>query len=198
MFSKIAWYILCLLLFSSGLCAQRIAPYHYEGVYHPTLLVKSDLLLAATGSFNLTVETALDNHLSLEVGVSYNNWLYGSDTRLKHILLRPELRYWPKAVFNGWFVGFHVHGGQFNMGGLKLGSLRHYRHQGDFYGGGVSAGYHHWITGRWALEFTLGVGYTYLDYERFRPEKNGKLEKRESRHYTGPDKAGISVIFLLK
>lgn len=51
---------------------------------------------------------------------------------------------------------------------------------------------------RWGLEATLGVGYLFLKYDKYRCEKCGELEARTTGHYFGPTKVGLTLIFLIK
>lgn len=48
-------------------------------------------------------------------------WTLSHDRRWKHWLVQPEARYWFCDRFSGHFLGFHAHGGQYNVGGLKNG-----------------------------------------------------------------------------
>lgn len=196
---RIIGYITVLLTATAMVSAQgNISLAEYEAVYSPVWTLRHNVAAGATGSLNIGAEYALGNRLTLEGTLSYNRWKYGKAPRFKHFLLRPELRYWPTAVFNGCFVGCHLHGGQFNLGGFDAGILRRHRYQGDFIGGGATFGYHHWLGGRWAFELAVGAGYTYIDYERFLPDEEGKADERGYHHYAGFDRLGVTLIYLLK
>lgn len=168
--------------------------------------VKSNLLYDATGTINLGAEVALSNKLTLDVSGNLNLWTYNqrTNTKLKHILVQPELRYWLCEAFASHFLGVHAHWADYNVGaldlpfGLTANNLKHYRYQGNLYGAGVSYGYQWAFKNRWALEAELGLGYAYLDYKKFECENCGKLLGREKLHYIGPTKAAISLIFFIK
>jgi hypothetical protein len=51
---------------------------------------------------------------------------------------------------------------------------------------------------RWGLEATVGVGYAYLDYDKYPCAKCGRKIGSASEHYFGPTKAGITLIFMIK
>jgi opacity protein-like surface antigen len=138
------------------------------------------------------------------------------DGKFKHFMLQPELRWWPCEKFNRHFVGVHAHYINYNIGGLSFlpdgwgdgwedpkgvhhdDGIQHKRFEGWGGGTGVSYGYHWLLSSRFSLEFTFGVGYTYLKYSKFDCAKCSKEISKSKMHYFGPSKAGISVIFMLK
>jgi opacity protein-like surface antigen len=142
--------------------------------------------------------------------------------KLKHWMLQPELRWWSCEKFTGHFFGVHAHTGMFNVGGLTFlpdgfgdgydlknpstgliehvnDGIQHKRFQGFLMGAGVSYGYHLILSNRFSLEFSLGLGYTYLKYDKYdKCDICGTIENSKYMNYFGPTKAGISAIFMLK
>ena len=125
---------------------------------------------------------------------------------LEHWAVQPEARYWLCDRFGAHFLGAHLHGGQYNIGGIDgkmnfLGTdarkLKNARYQGWFVGAGVAYGYA-WILGRhWNLEAEIGIGYSYTRYDKYPCAKCGKkLETNKSHHYVGPTKAAINLVYL--
>ena len=169
--------------------------------------VKSNLLYdIAALTANAGVEVALAPRWTLDLSANYNGWTLSHERRWKHWLLQPEARYWFCDRFSGHFLGFHAHGGQYNVGGLKnglsfLGSdfsgLSETRYQGWFVGAGVAYGYT-WILGRhWNFELEIGVGYAYTRYDRFRCAGCGKrIETDRPHHYVGPTKAAVNLVYV--
>ena len=107
------------------------------------MALKSNLLYDATTTINLGYEVALNHKTTLDIWVNYNPWTLGRkwvglyeselpvsesnrasaserDTKLKHLAIQPEVRWWLCEKFNGHFFGVHLHGGMFNVGALKL------------------------------------------------------------------------------
>ena len=174
----------------------------------PVFAAKTNLLYDATTTFNLGVEFRLSRRLSLDLPVNYNPWTFSNNRKLKHILVQPELRYWIYEPFNGHFLGVHALWSLFNVGNLSLpspveemmgyGDLKNYRYEGNLYGVGVSYGYHWILSRRFSLEATLGLGYVYLDYDRFNCPKCGERIESETKHYFGPTKVGVSLIYMIK
>lgn len=168
----------------------------------PTLVVKSNLLYDATTTLNLGFEVKLAPKWTLDVPVNYNPWTFSENRKWRHLLVQPELRYWSCQAFNGSFWGIHAHYGMYNVGGLKNPPFSEYmnqhRFQGWLAGAGISYGYHWIFSPRWSLEATVGAGYAFLDYDRYECVTCGELLGKETKHYFGPTKAGISLIYTIK
>ncbi len=191
--------LLLLLFLSTGMYAQHVG-------------VKSNLLYDSTSSMNLGVEFALAPKWTLDVSGNLNPWTFSENRKMKHWMVQPELRWWTCSRFNGWFLGAHAHFAQYNWGGMlpwgfsngkMFGSIENptimaNRYQGWLVGAGVGAGYHWAMSTHWGLEFELGVGYAYLDYDRYPCASCGTRISSESKHYVGPTKAAISLIYLIK
>ena len=91
---------------------------------------------------------------------------------------------------------------QFNAGGVKLPfgifpALGENRYQGWAVGAGLSYGYHWMLNRKWSLEFSLGVGYLYIDYKKYKCAQCGEAQKDAHRNYVGPTKAAINLIYVL-
>ena len=120
---------------------------------------------------------------------------------LRHWLVMPEYRYWFCQSFNGWFVGAHLMGGQFNVSDIDMpfgmfNSLDGRRHEGWYVGGGITAGYQWPLSRHWNVEASLGVGYDYLEYDKFKCGKCGERLKSGHTNYIGPTKLAISVMYI--
>lgn len=187
--------ILCIILlpFAAGAMAQDIA-------------VKTNLIDDALLDINLGAEVALAPKWTIDVPVSFNAWTLSNQRRWKHWAVQPGARYWFCDRFAGHFVGAHLHGGQYNIGGFDgrvnilgtdLRKLKDARYQGWFIGAGISYGYT-WILGKhWNAEAEIGIGYAYTRYDRFRCSGCGKKEASgRTHHYVGPTKAAINIVYL--
>lgn len=174
--------------------------------------IKSNILYDATTSINLGIEFSLSPKWTMDISGNYNPWTFSDNRKMKHWFVQPEFRLWTCEKFNGHFFGLHLHGGEYNWGGMlpwgfntgkMFGSIENpeimsYRYEGWFAGAGVSYGYH-WILGkRWGLEATIGVGYAYLNYDKFDCAKCGEKIGSGDTHYFGPTKAGLTLIFMIK
>lgn len=167
--------------------------------------IKTNLLYDATTSMNLGMELGLAEKWTLDISGNYNPWEFSDNRQLKHALLQPEARYWFCEKFNSHFVGAHLHGAIYNAGRLNMpfsigeNGIEKHRYKGWLAGAGISYGYH-WILGnRWSLEASIGVGYAYLGYDKYQIcEDCKKKSGHETRHYFGPTKAALSIIYIIK
>lgn len=168
--------------------------------------IKTNILADAFLNPNAGIEIGLAPKWTLDVTGQLNAWTLSHDRRWKHWLIQPEARYWFCDRFSGHFIGVHLHGGQYNIGGFNGGinlagtdtrKLRDTRYQGWFAGAGVSYGYA-WILGRhWNLEAEISIGYSYTRYDRFRCAGCGKKVETDTPHnYVGPTKAAINLVYL--
>ena len=192
MFRQLITLIICLIGFSVTAYAQKIG-------------LKTNVLYGAgTLSPNVALEMGLGNRSSLHIGGSYHPWnlegTYENNKKLVHWQGNIEYRKWLCERFNGHFLGAHVLGAKYNVGGYEIPLLfeKAFRYEGWAAGAGLSWGYH-WIwSPRWGLEFNLGLGYAYMEYDKYSCEKCAEIEGRYSKHYFGPTRAGISLIFMIK
>ncbi|MDR2844139.1 MAG: DUF3575 domain-containing protein [Candidatus Symbiothrix sp.] len=166
----------------------------------PQFAINTNLLSDLTYSLNLGAEWALDNNFTLKMPLTYNPWDLDNIAKYKFLLFQPELRWWSCEPFSGHFFGLHAHYASFNAGGILSGNLKKYRYQGWLAGAGLSYGYQFYLSPRWNLELNVGVGYAYVDYDKY--EKCDacwtQREKDGVYHYLGLTQVGISLIYILK
>lgn len=170
------------------------------------MAVKSNVLSDAFLNPNIGLEIGLAPKWTLDITGQFNLWTLSHDRRWKHWVVQPEVRYWLCDRFSGHFFGFHLHGGQYNIGkfdgkidflGNDARKLKDTRYQGWFVGTGVAYGYA-WILGRhWNLEAELGLGYSYTRYDRFNCAGCGKkIETDNAHHYIGPTKTAVNLVYV--
>lgn len=164
----------------------------------PVFAIKTNALYWATTTPNLGIEIGLSDKFTLDVSGNYNPWSFSDNKKIKHWLVQPELRLWTCERFNGHFFGLHAHYAEYNVGGIKMLGLDNRRYQGNLYGAGISYGYHWILNKRFSIEATIGVGYAYLDYDKYPCGTCGSKLKSGHRNYIGPTKAGLSLVYILK
>lgn len=161
--------------------------------------IKTNLLYDATTTINLGAEFRLSQRTSLDVPFNYNAWTFSDNRKWKHFLVQPEARLWTRETFSGSFFGLHGHYALYNVGALPSPPFTQYmaqhRFEGWLAGAGVSYGYRWNFSPRWGMEATVGVGYAYLSYDKFPCYTCGRKIGSETKHYFGPTKAGVSLIF---
>lgn len=168
-----------------------------ESGYTPTWVIKTNALYWATTTPNIGVEVGLSDKFTLDVSGNYNPWVFGGNKKFKHFLVQPELRYWKHGRFNGHFFGLHTHYVEYNVA-IKMLGFQDYRYEGYLVGAGLSYGYRWELDDRWSIEATIGAGYAYMDYTKYRCEECGEKIKDDTKHYWGPTKVGVNVVYILK
>ena len=166
--------------------------------------VKTNLLYDATANANLGAEVKLAPRWSAELSGDFNDWTIKGH-KWKHWFVQPEGRYWFCDAFAKHFVGIHAIGGQFNVGNIKngisfLGSdfskLSDHRYQGWGIGAGLAYGYALPLAHHWNVEFEIGLGYVYLNYDVFECQSCGRKVGSNDHHYVGPTKAAINLVYV--
>lgn len=172
--------------------------------------LKTNLLYDATSTINLGIEVALSKRITLDVSGNLNPWNFRDNMKMKHILVQPEFRWWTCERYNGHFFGVHAHWAHYNWGGMlpwgfhngkMFGSIENraimdHRYQGWLAGAGLSYGYQWMLSKHWNFEASIGLGYAYLKYDKYLCHKCGKKIGEDSKHYFGPTKAALSLIYL--
>ncbi len=168
--------------------------------------IKTNLLSDAFLNVNLGVEAGLAPRWTIEAEAELNDWTLSHGRKWKHWAVQPEARWWFCDRFAGHFLGFHVHGGQYNMGGFDgwyhfLGTdarkLADTRYQGWFVGAGVAYGYDFVLGRHWNLEAEVGIGYSYTRYDTYDCEGCGrKVDEGRHHNYFGPTRLAVNLVYL--
>ena len=163
--------------------------------------VKTNIPYWGTATFNAEVEVRLAKKWTLELEAGLNPFdgkkddgSYGRS--LKHLRLHPELRYWFCESFHKHFLGLHIPYLLYNVSDVKLLGVENERSQGWGTGVGFSYGYQWLLSKHWNLEATVGVGYLYLDYDKYPCANCGSKIESGHKHYFGPTQAAICIMYL--
>lgn len=190
-----------------------------------SVAVKTNLFGWATTTTNLGLEFGMSRHSTLQLLGYLNPWDFGTDRHhFRFWAAQPEYRYWFCEKFNGWFLGVHAMGGQYNALGInfplqqlvwgnnsfenqlfsaadhKSGwpDLRHEnlgRHaEGWYVGGGISVGYQWMLSKHWNFEASVGVGYLYSPLTYY--GRCRQIIDKRRLNYGGPTNAQLSFLYL--
>lgn len=165
--------------------------------YQPRAAIKTNFLYWATTTVNVGLELYLSPKWSLNLHTGFNPW---EKLGYKHWLVQPEVRYWFCNTFEQHFIGLHGIYGKFNLRDAKIpftDKLEDHVYKGYGIGAGIAYGYHLPISGRWGMEFSLGVGYVYLKYKKYKCEGCSNYLGKDRTHYFGPTKASVSLLFMI-
>lgn len=169
--------------------------------------LKTNTFYLATTTPNIGIEFKLADQWTMSVVGGYNPIHFPSwhdeegntyNPKLKHWLVMPEAKFWPCKAFERSSIGLHAIYGQFNVGTLRiLPALERHRYTGFAVGGGFSYGYHLPMGRKWGVEFSLGLGYLYLRYQKGDAAVCANNVADYDRHYFGPTKLAISFIYFI-
>lgn len=161
-------------------------------IYAQKAVVKTNTLYWATLSPNIGIEAKLNNHSTIELNGMMNLFEFGNNKKYNFLAVRPEYRYWLCQSFSGHFIGAHFLYANYNGGFDK------YRYNGNLYGMGINYGYQWYLSNRWNLEATAGLGYIHMDHDVYNRQRCGKYLGHETRNYFGLTRLGISIIYVIK
>lgn len=167
--------------------------------------LKTNILGDALANITLGAELQTGEDLSIDLSGSFNAWKFDGGTRWKHWLLQPEVRKWFCDPFAGHFLGMHLIGMQYNIGGFNGGinmlgtdlrKLEDMRYQGWGVGAGISYGYAWLLSRHWNLEAEIGIGWIYTRYDSYPCANCGnKVDKNRAHNYIGPTKAALNLVY---
>lgn len=166
-----------------------------------SLAIKTNLLWDATMTPNLALEYTTGRRQSVQISYGFNKWKLSGNKRLQNWIVMPEYRWWRKQAMKGLFFGAHAFGGEYNIGGIKFPfgiwkSEQTHRYNGWLVGAGGTVGYAWKLGGHWNMEAALGLGYAYLDYDKYKCEVCGEKQYHKTRHYVGPTKLALNISYV--
>lgn len=169
--------------------------------YLPKTALKTNLLLLGTTTPNIGLEFGLAMNWTLDIATGYNPFKLQDGGINRVGFLQSEIRYWFCQRFEKHFIGFHGLWLGYNIGQVDIpfaDILKENRYDGYGIGAGFSYGYQLPMGKRWAWEFTLGVGYIRLEHDKFKCYECDEFTGKQTKHYFGPTKAGVSLMFMIK
>lgn len=167
--------------------------------YSQSIAVKSNALYDITGTINLGGEIKCADDQSFSLSLNYNPWEFGANKKMKHFQVQPEYRKWFDQVFMGSFVGIEAHYAMYNFAGMTpFTTIKNNRYQGTLVGLGVTYGYQWMINPYWNLEASISLGYSYLDYKKYGPDKGDVMLKKSHSNYFGPTQIGLTFIYFIQ
>ncbi len=167
----------------------------------PLLAVKTNLLFDALLMPNIEVEVPIGKEWSIAAEWVFPWWVTADNGNALQLLGGTlEGRYWlgdrtDKAVMTGWFVGAHISGGYYDF------QLNDNGYQGEYFGGGISAGFAHTInkSGTLRFEYALSAGFIYSDYRYYEGRDNNDYllwQRNGDASWVGPTRAKVSLVWL--
>lgn len=188
---KIASAVLLLMIFSLAVSGQQKS--------HIT--IGNNLLYDATLTPNLRLGFRLSDHWSAGLTAGFRPWPSDDDvnTKWKHLLLSPDVRYWFKGVNTGHFIGGNLIYSHYNISNVKLLIYNMHldkdlRRQGDLGAVGAFYGYS-WALGRyWNIEAVIGAAVGYTKFKTYECGHCGKKLKDENKVLLMPQGA-LNIVY---
>lgn len=180
-----------LLLVCHVLAVRAQEPFH--------MTIGNNLLYDATLTPNLRIGIRLAEHWSAGLTAGYRPWPTDDETNTKwrHLLLSPDVRYWFKGVNTGHFIGgnlIYAHYNIANVDPIIYNAAKDIRRQGDLGAVGAFYGYS-WPLGRyWNIEAQIGAAVAYTKYSAYACGHCGKKLKDDSKVLLMPQ-AALSVVY---
>lgn len=170
----------------------------------PLVNIKANALYGALAlAPNIGIEIGISNRFSLDLSFAINPWdkEESSDGKLtNHWIFKPELRYWTCERYNGHFFGIHPFYWKYNISGIDVPLMyqKDYRYDGNTYGGGVSYGYHWMLNKRWGIEFNIGAGVSFMNYDKYEKGLNAPYVSEFNNTYFGLTSIGVKLVYLIR
>ena len=155
-----------------------------------TFFLRTNLLRWATLTPDLGIEWRIDRNWSIQVNGTWTSWSRDNGNR-RYALWKvsPEIRYHLGKMRRGYF-GVMYHAGEFNY---KTGGIGK---QGDLIGGGLTGGYLLKLNRALGLDFSLGIGCTHADYEKYTVINGVRVKQgKADKNYWGVNRLGIGLVW---
>ena len=151
------------------------------------------------GTLSGEISVATSRHISLNAGVRYNSWQYGSQekgfvqNRKREASL--GVRYWPWNIFSSWWFGMRTQVREYNLGGFFG---RKVTEEGIAVGAEAAFGYSYMIHSRLNVEFGAGVWSGHKWYTRYDCPRCGTIISEEKSHgwFLFPGEVIISLVYI--
>lgn len=154
--------------------------------------ISTNIVPWGAGVMNVAVEAQVGTRMSVQLPVMWCPWWIGRRHAVRTFAAQPEGRWWLDTPGKGHFAGAHLSIAWFN---LRYGDDRYQDHGRPLLGAGISYGYRLPLGKSWGMEFSLGVGYASMRYDRFYNIPNGSLIDLRTTGYFGIDRIGVSLYY---
>lgn len=155
--------------------------------------LRTNVIGLASTNINLEASMTLSTKWSLHLPVQYNPFKFADNKQFRNLYFAPGVRYWLLQSYIGGFVGLYGTAGTYSVGNL-FGNK--YRYEGDGYGLSVSVGRAYQLGKNWNLEWEVGAGAVWLDYEKYLCKRCGDLVGRKHGWTFLPTRAALNFVYL--
>jgi len=128
--------------------------------------IKGNCVYWMLGMPNVSVETKVAEHLTLSGEIFYSPWESVNDNPLKFLQFNPDIRWYPKGAFHGFYAGAYASVQDFKLSKWNYWNTNSYQ-KGWGYGFGALWGYQVLLSDRWALDVYAGAGWHHGRYRGY-------------------------------
>ena len=150
--------LICLLILACGLSSFATAQ----------TKIKTNGAYWLVGVLNLSAETRVSDHITINFDAVYSPWERFFGKPLKIMQLIPEARYYFRESYDGWYAGIYVAYHTFTMTKWDHWDLGEYQ-TGCGFAAGAVVGYAMDLSDRWSMDFYVGGGYQQSEYMTYGP-----------------------------
>ncbi len=159
--------------------------------------IKTNAAAVAALITNIGIEVKLAPRWSLDIMGAYSPYnMIVKDRKIRLFGVRPEVRFWwGEPMKKGHFLGLHGFTSAFNV---QVGDKARYQDPNHaLWGVGLAYGYALPLgkKERWGVEFTIGLGYARVKYDKYDGAINGKFIERKTVNYFGPTRLGVNFSY---
>ena len=156
--------------------------------------VRTNLLWDGVAEPNIGLELQTGEHWSVGVDGGLKawprwlawDWDNADATHWRNFAVVPEVRYYLKQVFQGFFAGADAVYTHYNVANVTFPfglypDAKNNRLQGSYWGGGLFAGYAWWPWEHWRLEVEAGAAIGLAAYDRYECPHCGTKQAEERK-----------------
>lgn len=171
------------LLLCHGLAAQNFA------------LSTNVLGYADFGTLNMEASYGVARHWSLNAGLRYNPFTFGSgeqEVRRRQRSFSTGARYWPWHIYSGWWLSAEVRYQEYNSGGLVSPETS----EGDRFGAGIGGGYTYMLAPHLNLDFGIGLWSGYDVYTTYDCPTCGRVTDSGGKFFILPADLIVALTYV--
>ena len=158
--------------------------------------LKANILYWSFGITNISAETKLSNKLTLNSELVYSPWKSIKGNHFEFLQISPEVRFFTKEAFNGFYVGGYGSFQAFDI--TKWNYWNKNKHQkGRGFSLGVSVGYEYKINNKLGMDVYAGGGWQNSQYRGYNTKTGEKYVGWNGSGEWLPYKVGIAIFYKL-
>lgn len=187
----VRWHIRGMIL-AAFMMLPNISTYAQD--HEESILLRANMLRWATLTPDIGIEWQLNKEWSVLGNATYTRWSWkDNNRRFAQKEFAGEIRHYMgyMTTQRPWYAGLMVHGGQFNFG------LSDNGRQGDYMGGGITAGYRLRLHNkRFYIDFGGAFGFTHASIEKYKTIEGVRYKTEDDNsNYIGINKLSVAIVW---